>query len=367
MSSIIKKICIAAGVILLAVIIYVAYVFLTYYRLDDNIKLDISTPSESEAGISSEQLNSTVPVGDELDVTSWNIGFATYTDDFTFFMDGGKESRARSEESVLLNMEKITGYLSSFNSDFYLIQEADTDSTRSYHVNQYDLISEVFTKQYKTFAQNYDSPYLMYPILQPHGKSKAGIITLSDYVITDSIRRSLPIQEDFGKLIDLDRCYSVNRIPCRNGKELVLVNVHLSAYTTDHTIADQQLEVLYEDLNKEYEKGNYVVCGGDFNKDLLGDSSKYFGIPKEEDYSWAESFPMDSVPEGFSLVSSLDEKNPVASSRLADMPWDPSKDFQITLDGFMVSDNVQVLECKVLDLQFECSDHNPVVLKFVLN
>lgn len=367
MNGILKKLGIAVGILILIVASYFAYVFLTYYRLEDNIELDINAPLKSTASIDIDQPKTEIPTDTELTVTSWNIGFAAYTDDFTFFMDGGEESRARSEESVLLNMEKITGYLSSFNSDFYLIQEADIDSTRSYHVNQYDLISEVFTNQYKTFAQNYDSPYLMYPILQPHGKSKAGIITLSDYVITDSIRRSLPIQEDFGKLIDLDRCYSVNRIPCRNGKELVLVNVHLSAYTTDHTIADRQLEVLYEDLKKEYEKGNYVVCGGDFNKDLLGDSSKYFGVPKGEDYSWAESFPMDSVPEGFTLVSSVDEENPVASSRLANMPWNPSEDFQITLDGFMVSDNVQVLECKVLDLQFECSDHNPVVLKFVLN
>ena len=359
------------GITILALILiflmYAAYVFLSYYRLDDNLELDVAAPAIGTSSEDGDAADSKVPLNTELDVTSWNIGFAAYTDDFTFFMDGGEESRARSEESVLLNMEKITGYLSSFNSDFYLIQEADIDSTRSYHVNQYDLISEVFTKQYKTFAQNYDSPYLMYPILQPHGKSKAGIVTLSDYVITDAVRKSLPIQEDFGKLIDLDRCYSVSRIPCRNGKELVLVNVHLSAYTTDHTIADQQLEVLYEDLNKEYEKGNYVVCGGDFNKDLLGESSKYFGVPKGEDYSWAESFPMDSVPEGFTLVSSVDEENPVASSRLADMPWNPSEDFQITLDGFIVSDNVQVLKCKVLDLQFECSDHNPVVLKFVLN
>lgn len=353
-------------VLILIFLVYAAYVFLSYYRLDDNLELDVAAPAIGTSSEDGYDADSKVPLNTELDVTSWNIGFAAYTDDFTFFMDGGEESRARSEESVLETMKKITEYLNSFNSDFHLIQEVDTDSTRSYHVNQYDLISEAFAKQYKTFAQNYDSPYLMYPILQPHGKSKAGIVTLSDYVITDAIRRSLPIQEDFGKLIDLDRCYSINRIPCQNGKELVLVNVHLSAYTTDHTIADQQLEVLYEDLIKEYEKDNYVVCGGDFNKDLLGDSPKYFGVPKEEDYSWAESFPMDSVPDGFTLVSSVDDENPVASSRLANMPWDQAKDFQITLDGFIVSDNIQVLECKVLDLKFECSDHNPVNLRFAL-
>ncbi len=29
--------------------------------------------------------------------------------------------------------------------------------------------------KYWTFAINYDSPYLFYPILEPHGASKAGL------------------------------------------------------------------------------------------------------------------------------------------------------------------------------------------------
>lgn len=75
-------------------------------------------------------------------------------------------------------------------------------------------------------------------------------------------------------MLDLDRCYCVNRLPAADGKELILINLHLSAYTTDPTIADQQLAMLYDDMVKEYEAGNYVICGGDFNKDLLGDSRR---------------------------------------------------------------------------------------------
>ena len=46
------------------------------------------------------------------------------------------------------------------------------------------------------------------------------------------------------KLVDLDRCYSVSRVPLENGRELVLYNFHLSAYTSDGTIAEEQLEML---------------------------------------------------------------------------------------------------------------------------
>ena len=49
------------------------------------------TPEASSADLGQ------VPVGEELTVTSWNIGFGAYTDRFSFFMDGGEYSRGFSE------------------------------------------------------------------------------------------------------------------------------------------------------------------------------------------------------------------------------------------------------------------------------
>ena len=95
------------------------------------------------------------------------------------------------------------------------------------------------------------------------------------------------------KMIDLDRCYCKSYLPVEGtSARLVLYNVHLSAYTSDGSIADSQLEQLADDMTEEYNAGNYIVCGGDFNKDLLGDSSKYFGVSGEE-FSWAEPINMD--------------------------------------------------------------------------
>ena len=193
----------------------------------------------------------------------------------------------------------------------------------------------------------------------------AGLLTLSNYDITSAVRRSLPIQEDLAKLVDLDRCYTVNRMDTDNGKELVMYNFHLSAYTTDPTIANQQLAMIYEDIQAEYAAGNYVICGGDFNKDLLGDSGSIFGI-SGEDYSWAQPLPVEDIPEGFRLAAPYDETNPVPSCRNADRPWDPATNYQITIDGFIVSDNVEVVTSDVVDFQFAYSDHNPVQMTFIL-
>ena len=57
--------------------------------------------------------------------------------------------------------------------------------------------------------------------------------------------------------------------------------------TSDGKIADEQLEMLLADMQQEYENGNYVVGGGDFNKDLLGNSGEIFGV-STEGYTWAQ-------------------------------------------------------------------------------
>ena len=46
---------------------------------------------------------------------------------------------------------------------------------------------------------------------------------------------------------------------------------------TDNAGEAEQLALLLADMQAEYEKGSWCVAGGDFNKDLLGDSSVYFG------------------------------------------------------------------------------------------
>lgn len=354
-----KKVLKTLGVLILALLVvvggYVAYVFIDYYRIEDNQTLECSNP---------KSVASEVPVGEELKILSYNIGFGAYLPDYTFFMDGGKESRAYSEESVIDDVTKIGKFLKSQDSDFYFVQEVDKDSTRAHHVDETEILTSALAEYGSTYAINYDSPYLFYPITSPHGKSLSGILTFSKYNINSSVRRSLPIQTDFAKVLDLDRCYSVNKLATANGKTLCLYNFHLSAYTTDPTIGNQQLEMLYEDMQSEYEKGNYVICGGDFNKDLWGNSPEVFGV-SGDDYSWAKPYPVESIPSHFSLVSSYDKENPVASCRNCDRPYEPGV-FLVTVDGFMVSDNVKVIDSKVMDLQFEYSDHNPVYMNFVL-
>ncbi|MCQ2547509.1 MAG: endonuclease/exonuclease/phosphatase family protein [Clostridia bacterium] len=355
MKKVLKIILTIILIFLLVIVGYLAYVFLSYDRIEDNQELEVAQVSNHHK----------VPVGVDQEITTYNIGFCAYLPEFSFFMDGGTESRAFSKEAVAKDVLNIGNLLKKIDSDFNMIEEVDFGSTRSYNVDQKTYLQNDLNNYSNSFAVNYNSSYLFYPFTCPHGASKSGLLTLSKYNLESASRRSLPIQEDLAKFLDLDRCYSINRIPTENGKYLVLFTFHLSAYTTDTTIGDKQLEMLYTDMQKEYDQGNYVIAGGDFNKDLLGDSSKYFGI-SGEDFSWAKSFNFESLPDDFTLMAPLDKKNPIPSCRNCDEAWNPDTTFQITIDGFMVSKNIKAETPKVQDTNFAYSDHQPVTMTFKL-
>ena len=295
---------------------YVAYVFLDYHRIPDNQTLDVYE----------QEPQPIAQTGQDYRVLTWNIGFGAYEDDYGFFMDGGTESWAWSEDRLKANLAEIC----------------------------------------KLHAVNYDSPFLLYPLTQPHGASRSCLLTMAGLHVTSAVRRSLPVETGFTKLLDLDRCYSVARVPVENGHELVLYGLHLSAYSSDGTIADEQLELLLADMQAEYEAGNYVVGGGDFNKDLLpGGSTQYFGV-NTGDYTWAQPIRTDLIEAtDLQLIAPVDPEAPVASCRNADGPYAEGQ-LRLTVDGFLVSPNVEDAESEVIDLGFANSDHNPVRMTFRL-
>ena len=156
---------------------------------------------------------------------------------------------------------------------------------------------------------------------------------------------------------------------CREGHDITLIDENrdkLDAAANAMDVLGCVGNCAAPSVLKEAEAGHHVIAGGDFNKDLLGDSAAVFGEEHQE-YSWNQPIPEGTIPEGLTLVAPLDETNPVPSNRLADAPYVKGRTFVNTLDGFIVSDNVTVNDCSVIDTGFKCSDHNPVTMEFVLD
>mgnify|MGYP000566795198 FL=1 len=373
------------AVILLALAGYIIYLYASYHRIEDNLQLQVETTRGTANETTNETNNetteaNTLTTGKKYSALTYNIGFGAYTPDFSFFMDGGKSSWAKSKESVLETIQGAGELAASKDPDFAMIEEVDLNSTRSYHVNEYNILKDCFPDYYYVFAQNYDSAFLFYPFTQPHGSSKSGIGLFSRYPVTSALRRSFPVSTSFTKFFDLDRCYSISRVSVDNGKELVIFALHMSAYGNSDAIREGQIAMLAADMQKEYEAGNYVLCGGDFNHDLKASADEENPETGKEDQSnsnsdreyesWAYPFPREELPEHFSFcldqLSKEERSNLWNSARNADMEYIPGETYTVTLDGFIISDNIECLSYENINTGYSYSDHDPVYVEFKL-
>ena len=361
--KLLKIVGIVLALILLALVGYIIYLYASYHRIEDNLPLQVETSANNEEASETDDMLTT---GQKYSALTYNIGFGAYTPDFSFFMDGGKSSWAKSKDSVLKTVQGAGNLAASKDPDFAMIEEVDLDSTRSYHVNEYNILKDCFPDYYYVFAQNYDSAFLFYPFTQPHGSSKSGIGLFSRYPVTSALRRSFPVSTSFTKFFDLDRCYSISRVPVDNGKELVIFALHMSAYGNSDAIREGQIAMLTADMQKESEAGNYVLCGGDFNHDLKASANE----ENSESQSWAYPFPREELPDHFSFcldqLSEEERSNLWNSARNADMEYVPGETYTVTLDGFIISDNVECLSYENINTGYSYSDHDPVYLEFKL-
>lgn len=249
------------AVLLLVVIAYVIYVFGSYHRIEDKQSLKVNSLNAGAGTTVSRNVEITPQ-----ELIMWDLEHTLRI--IVFLRWDGKYSRCFSKQSGIDAINGAAQLAKSENPDFMIFEEVDRDSTRSYHVSQENLINKKFDGYFQDFAVNYDSAYLFYPFNEPIGKSYSGISVYSKYEITSALRRSFPISTSFSKILDLDRCYSVSRVNVDNGKELVIYAVHMSAYGNSDAIRQGQTSMLFNDMKSEIDKGNYVICGGDFNHDL---------------------------------------------------------------------------------------------------
>lgn len=335
------------GIILLTIVAFVAVFFgiltIREYRPDKEEKVEFYAGDRA------------VHINDMLTVATFNIGYGAYDTDENFFMDGGEKVRPDSEDDVWANLSGIVSVIKELDADVIFFQEIDLDSRRSYHINEQTYI-ESAVGQRMTWACNYRTFFVPFP-MPPIGKVESGIATMTDLAVGDATRFALP--EAFSwpvKTANLKRCMLEERIPIEGSdKELVLINFHLEAYDDgDGKIA--QTKVLMDKLSEEYEMGNYVIAGGDFNQTF----DCITAPPVINPDAWsAGQISVSDLPEGYSFAVN---DNVATCRSLAEefVDYDISQTYII--DGFAVSDNFDVLSVRVIDKGFEYSDHNPVML-----
>ena len=255
--------------------------------------------------------------GQTLRIVSWNIGYGGLGAKQDFFMDGGTMVRPQNKAAIEENLHGAAALMKRIDADMWFIQEIDLKSMRSFYVDEAHVLSDASALN-GTYTYNFKCLFVPFPF-PPLGR----VASFTNLDFTESVRYALPVSFKWPvRMANLKRCLLVNRFPLTSGGELVAVNLHLEAYDEgEGKIA--QTKALIDFLKAEYDRGNYVVAGGDFNQTFPGlDLSAY------------------PAHEGL---------------------WQ-----YYVIDGFILSPNVELKSVRILDENFIYADHNPVEIEVYL-
>lgn len=320
-------------------------------------------PKEKTELITHNQ-SSAIPQKDTFTFLTWNVGAAGLGEDMDFFYEGGQMVRAK-RTWVDKYLKGINETLENFKEevDFVLLQEVDSNSKRSYFIPLYDNFSSILNQHSNTFALNFDVKYLPAPLLStsPMGRVYSGLASFSKYKVAESVRYQFPGKFPWPKnLFLLKRCFLVQRIPLKSGKELLVINSHNTAYD-DGSIRKEQMEYLRNFVIEEYSKGNYVVVGADWNQ-----CPPKFNC---QDFDAGENISV--------LQMNIDENlfpsdwqwvydDTFSTNRKMAAPYKKGETFTTLIDFYLVSPNISVLDVETINQDFKYSDHHPVKLKIQL-
>ncbi|HUU04456.1 MAG TPA: endonuclease/exonuclease/phosphatase family protein [Patescibacteria group bacterium] len=333
------------------VLAYLAFMTATDFRPEEETNLDIQNNR-------AEILKKGMPIS----VLTFNIGYCGLDAGEDFFMDGGRGSRCKSLEQTLTNLNHVTNFLTKEKPDLIMLQEVDIRSSRSHQVNELDHLQKNIVGYGSIFAVNYKVPWVPVPLARPMGSVYSGLLIFSRHNVKAATRYQFPGSEPWPRqLAELDRCFIESRLPLEEGKELLLINAHLSAYDKGGRIRKLQLAYLKKRIMAEFKNGNHVIVGADWNHGLPGSDPKFFNSAKPWP-SWYATLPEDFTPPGFAWA--LDKTVPTVRNNAS--AYKEGENFVAVVDGFLVSANVKILRVTGHDLGFQNSDHNPVSAVFVL-
>lgn len=298
------------------------------------------------------------PDRDTFSLISWNIGYAGLGAEMDFFYDGGRKVRPAKEQSQHY-LKGIRDFIIRQPADFYLLQEVDVRSKRSFGVDQAQALRELRPDYNSLFALNYRVPFVPVPLRNPMGRVKGGLMILSKDHPYHAERIAYPLIASWpDRLFLLDRCFILSRYRLAGDRDLVVINTHNSAYVYDTALRKQEYEIIRRQLVEEYARGNYVIAGGDWNASPPGfEPDNHFNGHR---YVTSRVFmEADFLAEGWSWA--YDTNRP--TNRHNDMAFQKGVTGTTLIDFFVVSPNVEVLTVENIDLDFVSSDHNPVLLK----
>jgi endonuclease/exonuclease/phosphatase family metal-dependent hydrolase len=308
-----------------------------------------------------------------LTLVSWNVGYGGLGAESDFFYDDSGiwysgSSMIRSPKNLVeKNLNGVLEFLdrNKDSVDFFLLQEADIVSDRSYNIRQYEAYQKSLPGFAADFAVNYKCDRVPVPLLEPwnaYGAVLSGLASFSRYPPAEATRHQLPGHYPMpDRMFQLDRCAALHRFPAPGGKDLVVINLHNSAYDPGDKIKAIQLPYLRDLALAEFAKGNFVVLGGDWNQCPPHFRFDTFMPGNTQGYLQG-NLPPDFFPEDWTFAYDPT----VPTNRKVRDPYLKGKTFETLIDFFLVSPNLKLTAVHGIDQGFQFSDHQPVMITITL-
>ena len=339
---------------------YIGFLQYSYKRIEDDTKLKVDR-------------NRTwyLHLNEEYSIVSYNVSSGIYSSDFSsqYYsatdLSGKKLTGDHFTSDLQTVTDNISGavrYVKALDPDLYLFQSVDYAATRSHKLDEVETIGLELRRLSKIYSANYQTMYQFWPPAKPVGIVNSGTYTVSKYKVVSVLRKQLPIDENFiSKFAAKDAGVSLCYLPISGSdSELVLMNVDLSEYSGKAW--QKQFDTVLELAQAEYEKGNYVIVGGDFKADVAYSVNRFNGEYKQD--SDLIEVSNTSLGENFNLVIP-DNYTTQASYRVANEAYAKGHSLEYTSDGFFVSDNLSA-KSTIIDTRYRYSNHNPVQMSFTL-
>lgn len=288
--------------------------------------------------------------GDTFSIMTYNIGYLS-----------GMTNNLPVERTYTLfedNLHRVIEVFNKLEPDFIGFQEIDLHAERSYNVNQPDSIARYCGYGFADISINWDKRYVAFPYWPPSahfGSILSAQAVLSRYPIMSSERIVFDKPKNnpfFYNGFYIDRLAEIATVKTGNGKELVIINVHLEAFEQYARIEQA------EELLRIYRR-----FAGDFPVVLIGDFNAVPPYPEVIGTEDEESTITYFLKEPNTGEALLDRRFDIHdSSSYTSTSEDPVKKIDYI---FYTKDKLRLINSFVVHEAKTSSDHLPVMAEFV--
>lgn len=327
----------------LAVLLALALYFGAYLVLNSNAVASARDVVRRDA-------EPTAPAGDVLNITVWNLGYGGLGRESDFVSDGGAHLFPPSRTAVRANVTAIADFVQREEADVLVFQEIARGGPVNYWVDLKGRLDETLAARSSVFFADFRTRLLPWPLRMTHGQA-----IYSNPAIESAEVVPLPAEDT--AIFGVKRRYAsvVARLPIEGrARGWTVASVHLAAFDPDAAVRTRQLRDLLAWAQREYESGQHVVLAGDWNFQLA--QTGFPNTTEERFLFWLFPFPEDALPQGWRIGADAR----VPSVRTNHQPYVPGENYVTTIDGFIVSPNVDIEALAGVDLGFEHTDHQPV-------